>query len=107
MSRKSIFLVAFFTVLVFAFFFTMSYIIPEFRNPKVPPIGEVQAFSFVNQDGERVSQEVLKDKVAAVEFFFTTCKGICPKMNNNMKKVYEAYRDEPGFLILSHTSDPG
>lgn len=23
-----------------------------------------------------------------------------------MKKIYEAYKDEPDFLILSHTSDP-
>jgi protein SCO1/2 len=27
-------------------------------------------------------------------------------MNNNMKLVYEALRNEPDFLILSHTCDP-
>jgi len=27
-------------------------------------------------------------------------------MNNNMKKIYEAYKDEPDFLILSHTCNP-
>jgi len=26
--------------------------------------------------------------------------------NNNLKPVYEAFKDEPGFLLLSHTSDP-
>ncbi len=28
-------------------------------------------------------------------------------MNNEVKKVYEHFKDEKGFLILSHTSDPG
>src|SRR6476646_11862549 len=40
-------------------------------------------------------------------FFFTTCKSICPRMNNEVKKVYEHFKTENDFLILSHTSDPG
>jgi protein SCO1/2 len=27
-------------------------------------------------------------------------------MNTNMRKIYEAYKDEPAFVILSHTCDP-
>ncbi len=27
-------------------------------------------------------------------------------MNNNMRSVYEAFKDEPDFVILSHTCDP-
>jgi len=27
-------------------------------------------------------------------------------MNNNMRKVYNEFKDEKDFLILSHTSDP-
>jgi protein SCO1/2 len=45
-------------------------------------------------------------KVSVVEYFFTTCKGICPKMNANMKTVYEAYKDQPDFMIVAHTCDP-
>jgi protein SCO1 len=40
------------------------------------------------------------------EYFFTTCKGICPKMNNNMRLVYDRFKNENNFLILSHTCDP-
>src|SRR5690606_1229149 len=40
------------------------------------------------------------------EYFFTTCKGICPKMNANMQIVYEKYKGEKDFAILSHTSMP-
>ena len=46
-------------------------------------------------------------KVCVVEYFFTTCKGICPKMNTNMKTIYEAFKEEPDFMIVSHTCNPG
>ncbi len=45
-------------------------------------------------------------KVYVAEFFFTTCPGICPKMNSNLRPVYEKYKNEPNFLILSHTVNP-
>jgi protein SCO1/2 len=45
-------------------------------------------------------------KVYVAEYFFTTCKGICPKMNANMRRVFEAFKDEPDFMILSHTCMP-
>lgn len=45
-------------------------------------------------------------KVCVVNYFFTTCKGICPRMNGNLKQVYDEFKSEPDFLIVSHTSDP-
>ena len=27
-------------------------------------------------------------------------------LNTNMKEIYERYKDQPGFVILSHTCDP-
>jgi protein SCO1/2 len=48
----------------------------------------------------------MEGKVYVAEYFFTTCQSICPIMNTNMQKIYEAYKDEAGFQILSHTSDP-
>jgi len=67
---------------------------------------EVPAFSFTNQDGKTITQVNTDDKVYVAEYFFTTCKGICPKMNANMRRVYEAFKNEPGFMILSHTCMP-
>ena len=45
-------------------------------------------------------------KVCAVNFFFTTCKGVCPIMNNNLNKVYDDFKNEDNFMIVSHTCDP-
>jgi protein SCO1/2 len=44
--------------------------------------------------------------VAIVEYFFTTCKGICPKMNKNMSSIHQILKNEKDFIILSHTVDP-
>jgi len=106
MSKKAIFYIVFFTVLVVGFFAALSYAIPGFTKPRIKPISNVQPFSFTNQDGQQVTEKNIQNKVVAVEYFFTTCRGICPRMNNNMKKVYEALKDEKDFLILSHTCDP-
>src|SRR5688572_23439455 len=107
MKRKTVFYFLFFAVLITGFLFTLARVIPGFGEVKLPVLSYVQPFSFVNQDGKQVTEKDVLGKVYVAEYFFTTCKGVCPKMNNNMKKVYEAYRNEPGFLILSHTSDPG
>lgn len=53
-----------------------------------------------------ISERDVFGKVYVAEFFFTTCKSICPKMNTNLKAIHEEYKDEPNFVILSHTSDP-
>lgn len=48
----------------------------------------------------------MQGKVCVVNYFFTTCKGVCPRMNGNLKEVYDKFKNEPDFLIVSHTSDP-
>ena len=73
---------------------------------KLPTVGYVKPFSFINQDGKAVDQNILQGKVTVVEYFFTTCKGICPKMNTSLQKVYNQFGNQPNFLILSHTAQP-
>jgi protein SCO1/2 len=106
MSKKKLFYVIFFSALVVGFFVVMSFIIPGFTKPSIPPISSVKPFSFINQDGQVISEKNLEGKVAAVEYFFTSCKGICPRLNNNLRTVYDEFKDQKDFIILSHTSDP-
>ena len=73
---------------------------------KLPVISYVKPFSFISQDGANITEHNLQGKVTVVEFFFTTCKGICPKMSGSMKKLYKEFKDEPDFLILAHTVQP-
>ena len=106
MSKKQIFYLLFFGVLVIGFFIALVTIIPGFTKARFPAISTVHSFSFINQDGHAVTEKNIQDKVVAVEYFFTTCKGICPRLNNNMRKVYNEFKDENNFMILSHTCDP-
>lgn len=84
----------------------MGKIIPGFGKKQVTTISEVLPFSFTDQDGKKITNKDVAGKVYVAEYFFTTCRGICPKMNNNMRKVYERFKNEKDFLILSHTCNP-
>ncbi|HET9826146.1 MAG TPA: SCO family protein, partial [Chitinophagaceae bacterium] len=107
MSRKIIFYIVFFSVLVVAFYAVLINVIPGFSKSKLPPISYVQPFSFTNQDGKNFTEKNVAGKVYLANYFFTSCKSVCPKMNNEVKNVYEHFKNEKDFLILSHTSDPG
>lgn len=62
-------------------------------------------FSFVNQDGDTIHQRDFLGKIMVVDFFFTSCPSICPKMKAEMLKVYTAYEKENRVAILSHSID--
>jgi protein SCO1/2 len=106
MSKKSVFYVVFFAVLVVGFYFVLRQIIPGYGVRHFQVLNEVQPFSFTDQDGKTITERNMHGKVYVAEYFFTTCKGICPVLNTHMKTVYEKFRDEPDFAILSHTCDP-
>ena len=108
MNKKKIgFLVGFFILLFLGFYFALTKLIPGFGKPELPVLSYVPSFAFDNQEGKIITDKDLVGKVYVAEYFFTTCKGICPKLNNNMKKVAEDYAGEPDFRILSYTVDPG
>jgi protein SCO1/2 len=101
MSRKTLFYIGFFVVLTLVFYLAIAKSIR-----KNDTISVVQPFEFLNQDGQRVTDKDMEEKVYVAEFFFTTCPGICPRMNNNMRTVYDRFKDEKDFRILSYTCDP-
>jgi protein SCO1 len=68
----------------------------------------VPPFSFTDQDGNTITDQTVKDKVLIVDFFFTSCKSICPRMSAEMQQL-QFRLNEPAFgevLFLSHTVDP-
>jgi len=68
---------------------------------------KVADFNLINQNGRTVTQEDYRDKIYVTDFFFTSCKTICPIMTNNMVKVQEAFlmNNDIMFLSLSVTPD--
>lgn len=79
-------------------------------TPPLPVLGEpghtVGHFSFTDQDNKMITDRDVEGKIRVVEYFFTTCKSICPKMNDHLKLVQEAFKDRENVVILSHTVNP-
>ncbi len=106
MSKKLAFYLVFFTVLLGAFYYFLFRGTDNWKV-KMPTLSYVKPFHFTNQDGQPVTDNDVLGKITVVEYFFTTCKGICPKLNTNMKELYVEFKDEPDFQIFSHTCNPG
>ncbi len=106
MKNKLWIYLGFFAVLlgVFYLFFFRDYDFSASRLGVINPL--VPAFTFVDQDGKTLTQADTDDKVYVAEYFFTTCKGICPKMNANMRRIFDLQKDNPKFMIISHTCMP-
>lgn len=66
----------------------------------------VKAFHFTDQDSNAVTEKTVTGKVYVADFFFTSCPTICPKMKQQMLRVQEAFANEDGLVILSHSIDP-
>lgn len=67
---------------------------------------KIQDFSFINQNGDTITNKDYLGKVYVVEFFFTTCPDICPVMNKNLVGVQEEFKGNEDFGIISITIDP-
>lgn len=106
MSKKGWLYTGFFVALALGFYFVLAQVIPGFTKKGVAPVSFVRPFAFTTQDGKAFTEKEVRGKVYVAEYFFTTCKGICPKMNNNMRLVYDKLKEQEDFLILSHTCDP-
>jgi len=106
MSKKAGFYIGFFVLLFLGFYFVLKKVVPGYGKVELPVLSIVKPFSFTNQEGKQITQKDVAGKVFVAEYFFTTCKGICPKMNLNVRKIFLEYANEPDFRILSHTVDP-
>ncbi len=63
-------------------------------------------FKFVDQDSTVVTNETYRGKIYVTDFFFTSCRTICPIMKTQMLRVYDSIQNDPDVLLLSHTIDP-
>jgi protein SCO1/2 len=89
--------------------FNPSDVNPELVDSTVQYVSKyhtIADFSFVNQNGKTITQHDYEGKIYVVDFFFTTCGSICPKMTTNMVDVQKAILNNPKVMLLSHTVFP-
>lgn len=106
MKRKPVIYLVFFTLLLGVFYLVL---LPDFDFSK-SQLAVINAkmpyFSFIDQNGKKFTTKEAEGKVYVAEYFFTTCSGICPRMNANMRRVFDAFSDNREFMIVSHTCMP-
>jgi protein SCO1 len=67
----------------------------------------IAPFKFVNQDGDTITEKNYEGKIYVADYFFTTCKSICPKMATEFQRVQEKFEYMQGTVqLLSHTVNP-
>ncbi|GAA3777876.1 SCO family protein [Corallibacter vietnamensis] len=67
---------------------------------------KIADFKLLNQNGETITQATYKDKIYVADFFFTTCKTICPIMTDHMYKIQKEIKNDDEVMLLSHTVTP-
>ena len=82
---------------------------PELVDTTVQYISKyhtISDFSFTNQNGKTITQKDYEGKIYVADFFFTSCKSICPKMTTNLVEVQKAFLDNPKVKLLSFSVMP-
>lgn len=80
----------------------------EMVDPEMLRVGQghtIGNFCFKNQNNQTITQEEIAGKIFVAEYFFTTCKSICPIMNKQMQRVQKAIKGNNNVKILSFTVD--
>lgn len=67
---------------------------------------KVPEFSFINQDSIQITNKDFEGQVYVLEFFFTTCPTICPRMTKNLVDVQNTFKDFKNFGVASFTINP-
>jgi len=67
----------------------------------------VKNLHFTNQLGQHVSLEDLKGKIIVVDFFFTHCPSLCPRLALAMKKLQNSFPNNDSIVqFVSISIDP-
>jgi protein SCO1/2 len=89
-------------------YYTDASFTPQWETPEAAQGKDyrIASFSFTDQHGKNFSTKNVAGKVYLANFFFTSCKGICPKMLANMRKVSDHFKNNRNVLFLSHSVTP-
>ena len=84
----------------------------------MPILGEVQVkngdtiyhrvmeMNLLDQDSNTFRLDQFPDKLVIGDFFFTSCPTICPRVQKQMMRIYDKYKDDNRILLVSYSIDP-
>lgn len=87
------------------------------REERLPILGNVEVvngdsvfhvvpdIALTDQDSQVFRLSAHPDQLILADFFFTSCPSICPRVQKQMLRLYDRYREDDRVLLLSHTID--
>jgi protein SCO1 len=78
----------------------------EAKSDKLLVIRKAPKFELIDQNNIKISNKDYDGKVYVLEFFFSTCPSICPKMNKSMLAIENKFFGNPNFALASITINP-
>ena len=79
---------------------------PVWELPDNDNFHKIRPFQLTDQQGKSFTEQNLHEKIAVVNFFFTTCPGICPKMANSMSVLQKDFLNDDAVVLVSHSVTP-
>jgi protein SCO1/2 len=73
---------------------------------ELPKYGQLGNFEFVSSTAEKLELKKYAGKVLLINFFFTSCQGICPNIMGKMARIHQNYGANQDLQMLSFTVDP-
>jgi cytochrome c oxidase assembly protein subunit 15 len=72
----------------------------------MPAYAFVPDFQFTNHYDEPWGTEQIRGKITVLDFFFTRCPGICPRMTSAMAGLYHDFAQSDAVQFVSISIDP-
>ena len=82
---------------------------PELVDPSLQNKTEyhtVSDFKLINQNGDTITQDDYNNKIYIADFFFTSCKTICPVMTDNIGVLQQEFINDIDVMFLSLSVTP-
>ena len=73
---------------------------------EIPVISEVRPFQLTDQAKQPFTEAKLEGKVTVVDFFFTQCTGLCPRLSKEMTLLQKRFARLEDFQLVSVSVDP-
>lgn len=64
------------------------------------------SFELTDQHNQPFSSKELEGKIHVVDFFFTSCPTICPKMTSHLKTIQDYFQKNNQVVLVSFSIDP-
>ncbi|MBE0390326.1 protein SCO1/2 [Flavobacterium sp. 7E] len=87
-------------------YYNTSDFTPVWELPTDGSFHSIRDFNLIDQEGKPFTAENIKGKICVVDFFFTSCPGICPKMAKSMNDLQKDFIKDDKVLLVSHSVTP-